>query len=82
MSNSMRVFTDEGVEVLDVPDYSERSVVGQHWNAVRSSLEGDLRALGPFEGETVAGRHLQTDPDEIETWGHQGDIDWEHIYAS
>jgi hypothetical protein len=78
----MRVFTNNGVKILGVSDDQERSTVGLHWNAIKSFLGGEVDALEPFEDEKVAGRRLQTDPDEITTWGHQGDIDWEDIYAA
>jgi hypothetical protein len=80
---AMRVFTDRGVTVLGVQDEGERSTVGLHWNAIKSFLRGgEVELLEPFEGQRVAGRRLQTDPDEIETWAYQGDIDWEDIYAA
>jgi hypothetical protein len=77
----MRVFTDEGVIVFSIDDWYERSVVGSYWNAVRTFLgSGDVESLVQFERETVQGHRLQTDPDEIERWAMQGELDFEDIY--
>ena len=79
----MNVFTDTGVDVLNVRDEDERSTVGQHWNAIQGFLgNGDVRLLDPFQGETVAGRQLQADASETEEAAHSGEIDFEHIYRS
>ena len=79
--HSMRVFTATGVAVLDVKGETDRSTVGRHWNAIKAFLGGEVEALEPFRGETVARRRLQTNPDRIEKWAHQGDLDFEDIYA-
>ena len=61
----------------------ERSTVGAHWNAIKRFLAtGAVTLLHPFEGTTVAGKHLQTDPDVIEDWALQGQLDFEEIYTS
>lgn len=79
----MRVFTDEGVQDLDVPYEDERRTVGNHWNAIKGFLgDGSVDRLWPFVDQTVAGRRLQTDPSEIEIWAYRGELDFEDIYSS
>jgi len=81
--DEMRVLTTDGVEYLEVRDPVERSVVGQHWNAVRTYLNtGDDSRLWQLEGETVAGKQLETDPDAIEEQARRGELDFEDIYES
>ena len=78
----MRVFTDEGVQDLDVPDRDERTTVGNHWNAIKGFLgDGSTDRLYPFEDQSVAGHRLQTDPSEIEIWAYRGELDFEDIYT-
>jgi hypothetical protein len=80
--HDMRVFTDEGPEVLSVPDPIERSTVAEHWNDTKRGLAtGDFTRLDRYEDKTVAGRRLQKNPDEIERWALQGQLDFEDIYT-
>jgi hypothetical protein len=82
-SISMRVLTDAGVDEFEVPDATERSTVSAHWNAVQAFLgDAPVEVLAPFEAERVVGRRLQVDPDEIEKWAYEGELDFEDIYSS
>jgi hypothetical protein len=79
----MRVFTEAGVDVLSVPDQSERSLVGRHWNDIKGFLStGNVTQLAPYEGSTVVGRRLQTSPDDIEHWAMRGELDFEDVYMA
>ena len=78
----MRVLTTDGVRDLEVVDPRERSRAASHWNEVKRYLgTGDARRLDPFEGQTVAGFELETDPDVIDERESDGDLDIEKIYA-
>jgi hypothetical protein len=80
--DEMRVLMTTGVEFLEVTDPTERSTVGQHWNAVRTYLNtGDDSRLRQFEGETVAVR-LETDLDTIDELARRGELDFPDIYES
>ena len=77
----LRVLTTEGPKVVEVQDSDEASRVGEHWNAIKHFLNtGDETRLRGFDGETVAGVVLETDPDAIEEWARTGEIDFEEIY--
>jgi len=65
-AHRMRVFTATGVAILDVKSEADRSTVGRHWNAIKAFLGGDVDALEPFRGQTVARRRLQANPDRTE----------------
>jgi hypothetical protein len=79
----MRVLTQGGVEDVEVDAPNERSLLGSYWNAVQNFLNtGDESHLEDFEGERVAGRILETDPDRIEYWARYGELDFEDIYES
>ena len=77
----MHVFTTEGVETLPIQSDEAASVVGRHWNAVKSYLgSGDPRAFDDFRGRTVRGRELATDPDAVEDFALAGELDILDIY--
>lgn len=79
----MRVLTDRGVEVFPVIYWPDRSTVGQHWNDIKHFLAtGDVGPLDRYQGVKVLGRRLQADPDEIERWARQGELEFEDIYTS
>jgi len=77
----MRLITNDGVVAAAVADEAQRSLVGQHANAVAQFLAtGDTKPLKPFEGVVIADRQLLTDPDELEAWAAQGELEFEDIY--
>ena len=79
----MRVLTWVGVHDLDLPESSDRSTVGGHWNAVQAYLyTGETEQLDRYRGVHVAGRLLLTDPDVIERLARIGELDLEDIYES
>ena len=79
--SKIRILTQDGIDFIEVPDPHERSEAGTYWNAVRTYLRtGDDSALSPFEGETIAGKYVQTDLDAIEEWARRGELDFEDIY--
>lgn len=80
-SPTMRIITTTGVEAVEVPDELERSLVAGHANAIRHFLDtGSTDSLMPYRSLTVAGHTLQTDPDAIEVWAAEGELDFEDIY--
>lgn len=90
---SMRLLTREGT--LDVPitgdaeatdadgrELDAPSTLGGYWNAVQAFLStGDEEHLEPFAGVRIAGYPLETDPDWIEYWAGQGELDFDDIYG-
>ena len=81
--STMPVLTGEGTIWVEVEDSAERSLVGSYWNAVHHYRDtGELQQLDAFAGQQVAGQLLETDPDEVELWAQQGELDFEDIYES
>jgi len=77
----MRVLTSDGVRDLEVRDTQDRSLVGDHWNAIQHFLgTGKTDQLARFGGLTVAGVELESDPDVIEDREAEGDLDIDHVY--
>jgi hypothetical protein len=78
----IRALTTEGLQDLEVADPDERSLAGSHWNEVKRYLgTGETGRLDEFEGRTVAGFELETDPDVIDEREADGELDIERIYA-
>jgi hypothetical protein len=82
MAPLMRILSTTGLVETEVADSDERSDVGRHWNAIQAVLGGDLSTIGDYEGVTVAGHELQTDPRAITRWGKEQDVEFEDIYES
>ena len=79
----MRILATRGVRDVDVPAFSDRSIVGSHWNPVKTFLyTGETEELERYRGDRVAGFRLMTDPDEIERLARIGELDLEDIYES
>jgi hypothetical protein len=77
----MRILTRVGVRDVDLPEFSDRSTVGSHWNAVQTFLyTGETDELDRYRGVQVANRLLLTDPDTIERLAKIGDLDVDEIY--
>lgn len=78
----MRVLTSNGVVDVSVPSDEDRSLLGSYWHAIREYLEtGDETTLRPFRGEGVR-LGLETDPDVIEHYANEGELDIDDIYGS
>jgi hypothetical protein len=80
---NMRLITAEGVVARPIEDEHERSLVGQHANAVARFLAtGEIEPLTRFDDVVIVGHKLLTDPDELEAWAAQGDLEFDQIYDS
>ena len=78
----MSVLSVNGVVDVDTRGSRVRSRVGRHWNAVkRFGVTGDVSYLKPFEGKRAGGVELATDPDLIEEYIRQGEVDIDDIYT-
>ncbi len=76
------IVSDGHTMQVDVRGSRQAAVVAAYWNAVSRFLEtGDLRLLAKFEGKTVAGHLLETDPDVLEELALTGGLQFEDIYA-
>jgi hypothetical protein len=79
----MRALITQGVVSLPALRWRDRSKIGRHWNAVQAFLRtGDTSLLREFEGEEIGGFRLETDPDAIEEWWRQRELDFLDIYES
>jgi hypothetical protein len=78
----MSVLSNAGLVDIDTRGSRVRSLVGRHWNAIqRFGVTGDVAYLRPFEGKRAGGVELVTNPDLIEEYLRQGEIDIDDIYA-
>ncbi len=76
------IVSDGRTMQVDVRGSRQATVVSAYWNAVSRFLEtGDIRLLARFEGKTVAGHVLETDPDVLEELALSGGLQFEDIYA-
>ena len=83
-SNRMWVLIeDSGPFVVGSIASWETSVVGSYWSAVSHYRQtGDTSRLREFDGASVGGFPLETDPDEIDYWARRGELQFEDIYQS
>ena len=78
----MSMLSNDGVADVDTRGSRVRSLIGRHWNAVqRFGVTGDVSHLAPFVAKRVGGVELATDPDLIERYLLQGELDIDDIYA-
>jgi hypothetical protein len=78
----MSVLSTGGLRDVDTRGSRTRSVIGGHWNAIhRFAATGDVAVFRPFAGKRVAGVELATDPDQIEEYLRQGELDIDDIYV-
>lgn len=78
----MSALSTDGLRDIDVRGSHSRSLVGQHWSAVgRFAATGDVTLLAPFKGKRVGGIELASDPDLIEEYLRQGELDIDDIYV-
>lgn len=79
----MVAVTTEGLHEVEVRSSRQASLIAEHMNAVKHYLrtgnDGGLRRL---EGEKVAGRQLETDPEKIADLERTGELEFEDIYES
>ena len=77
----MPVLTDEGTVWIEVDGAEDRSLLGSYWNEIHVFRDtGDLSGLASYEGVEIEGVPLLTDPDQIEFWAYQGELDFPEIY--
>lgn len=82
-TKQMRLITRDGVVAVPVDDARDRSVVSGHAQAVARFLAtGEAEVLEPFVGVEVEGHQLLTDPDALEAWAAQGELDFPEIYEA
>jgi hypothetical protein len=77
---SMFVYSGGQAVNLDVRGSRQASLAARYHRAVAAFLDGDLTALEPFRGVTIAGIELEADPDVIEDMGRFGEFEFEDIY--
>lgn len=78
----MSALSTEGLRDIDVRGSWARSLIGQHWSAIgRFAATGEVLVLAKFEGKRVGGIALATDPDLIEEYLRQGELDIDDIYV-
>ncbi len=78
----MSVLSTEGLRDIDTRGSRVRSLVGRHWSAIgRFGATGDVAVLRPFVGKRAGGVELASDPDLIEEYLRQGELDIDDIYV-
>jgi hypothetical protein len=91
-SNAMRVLSTDGLVVIEVDRPADQRLIGEHHNAIRRTMEGELAAITRFRGRSVEGYsastrkrtrvELESDLTRLKRWYAQGDLDYEDIYES
>ena len=74
----------DGLWAVPAEDLTRRelSTLGSYFNAVQKVLANrDPLAATVFEGVTIAGIRLPTDPDEIERLAFEGEFDIDEFYT-
>ncbi len=83
MPRQMTILTPEGLQSVNVGSSLEASKVGEYMNAVKHFLNtGDTTRLRKFQGKSIAGRPLLTDPQTIENLAFRHELEFEDIYQS
>jgi hypothetical protein len=88
----MRILTDQGQRVVTVVVRSQAaSLVGGHWNAIKTFRDtGDASLLARYRGVSIGIRTpsgfrptatFATDLDMIRRWARQGELDLDDPYA-
>lgn len=78
----MSALSTDGLRDIDVRGSRSRSLVGRHWSAIaRFAATGDVSVLAPFKGKRAGGVELAADPDLIEEYLRQGELDIDDIYV-
>jgi hypothetical protein len=79
---NMLIPTEKGVEPSSIHGSKEASQLGRYMSAVGKYLTtGDISGLEEFEGQTIAGRQLITDPDVLSSLAQAGALQLDQIYA-
>ena len=79
---NMMIPTEKGVEPSSIHGSKEASQLGRYMSAVGKYLTtGDISGLEEFEGQTIAGRQLITDPDVLNSLAQAGALQPDQIYA-
>lgn len=84
MPISVPVPGPDGLWEVDADELTslELSTLGSYLNAVQKVLSNrDPWAAIEFEGETIAGIRLPTDPDDIERLAFEGEFDIDEFYT-
>lgn len=78
----MSVLSTEGLRDVDTRGSRVRSLISDHWRALgRFGATGDVAVLARFKGKRVGGVELASDPDQIEEYLRQGELDIDDIYV-
>jgi len=85
LTTLIKVLTPQGYVTVPAHGLRERTMAGRHQLAVRSVRAGEdgaeLRLLA-FEGQTVGGHVLVTDPELILKLEEAGKLDFDNLYSS
>ncbi len=84
MPTTVPVPGEDGLWSVPAEDLTRRelSTLGSYFNAVQKVLANrDPSAATEFEGLTIAGIRLPTDPDEIERLAFEGEFDIDEFYT-
>ena len=77
------IVTPEGLAEIDVRSSAQASQAARYMNSVKKFLRtGDVAPLKPFEGRSIAGVQLLTDPGVLEDVGMHHSVSLESIYST
>lgn len=79
---NMLVPTAKGVAPASIRGSKQASQLGRYMSAVGKYLiTGDASGLEEFEGQSIAGHNLITDPDTLSSLAQAGALELDRIYA-
>jgi hypothetical protein len=81
-ARQMLIPTSQGTTPATIRGSAQASVLGRYMAAVGKFLRtGDTDALDEFEGRSIAGHRLITDPEELSLLAEAGSLQIDSIYA-
>jgi hypothetical protein len=79
---SMLIPTPHGTTPVVIRGSEQASQLGRYMSAVGQFLKsGKTDALEEFEGQSIAGHKLITDPDALSSLAQAGELELDQIYA-
>jgi hypothetical protein len=79
---NMLIPTAQGTEPVNIRGSEQASMLGRYFSAVGKYLRtGDTEALDEFEGQSIAGHRLVTDPETLNSLAQAGALQLDKIYA-
>jgi hypothetical protein len=82
LDRAMRLPTARGISPVVVHGSNKASLLGRYMSAVGHYLRtGDTNGLNEFEGQSISGHRLITDPETLSSLAQAGALTLDEIYA-